>query len=141
MCSGDTRPCDKLQELARDGFLLIHEATMEDALEAEAVVKRHSTVSQAVNTGEKAGVNFTLLTHFSQRYCKLPVLPDRKESGHDYSRVGIAYDFMIISLSRLLLLPLFYPTLAVMFNEFREELYQKTKNANMKNNVSNLSIT
>ncbi|XP_014213770.1 ribonuclease Z, mitochondrial [Copidosoma floridanum] len=123
--SGDTMPCDKLQQLARDSFLLIHEATMEDALESEAITKRHSTISQAINMGVRAEVNFTLLTHFSQRYAKLPLLPDSEQSGNDYSHVGIAYDFMLISLSRLPLLPLFYKTLGVMFNEFREELYQK----------------
>jgi len=118
-------PCEKLNQLARDSFLLIHEATMEDDLEADAITKRHSTISQAINTGVKSDVNFTLLTHFSQRYCKLPLLPDSEQSGHNYSNVGIAYDFMIVKLSQLSLLSLFYKTLVVMFNEFREGLYQK----------------
>ncbi|XP_014205662.1 ribonuclease Z, mitochondrial-like [Copidosoma floridanum] len=123
--SGDSMPCDGLQKLAHHSFLLIHEATMEDALESEAVARGHSTISQAINTGVKAKVNFTLLTHFSQRYAKLPLLTDTEESGNDYSNVGVAYDLMSISLSKLPLLPLFYKTLKVMFNEFREEVCKK----------------
>lgn len=106
---------------------------MEDALEADALHKRHTTISQAINTGIRAGANFTLLTHFSQRYCKLPLLPDRKHSNNDYSRIGIAYDLMVISLSKLPLLPLFYSTLKVMFSDFREFLIQQTiKRENVK---------
>lgn len=74
--SGDTRPCDALVEAARDATVLIHEATFEDALEAEAVAKRHSLTREAVATGAKAGAFRTVLTHFSQRYPKVPVIAD-----------------------------------------------------------------
>lgn len=122
--SGDTVPCETLQNLAKDSFLLIHEATMEDGLENEAMIKRHSTISQAVNVGIKAGANFTLLTHFSQRYSKIPVLPD-KDSGLDFSNVGIAYDFMQVKLDELPLLPLFYPGFEAIFSEFRAMLSER----------------
>lgn len=44
--SGDTMPSPKLIELGNDSDLLIHEATMEDGMEAEARKKTHSTTSQ-----------------------------------------------------------------------------------------------
>lgn len=44
--SGDTMPSEELIELGRNSDLLIHEATMEDAMKADAKKKRHSTVSQ-----------------------------------------------------------------------------------------------
>lgn len=56
--------------------MLIHEATFEDALEAEALAKRHSLTREAVEAGSRAGCFRTLLTHFSQRYPKVPVVAD-----------------------------------------------------------------
>ncbi|KAJ8683123.1 hypothetical protein QAD02_018915 [Eretmocerus hayati] len=119
--SGDTMPSDNLVKLGDNSFLLIHEATMEDGLENEALTKRHSTISQAINAGVKTNSEFTLLTHFSQRYSKLPVLP----SNADLSQVGISYDFMKVSLSKLSLLPLFYPSLNILFTEFRALLDER----------------
>lgn len=98
---------------------------MEDGLEHEAILKRHSTISQAVTVGVKADVNFTLLTHFSQRYSKIPRLPSVEQSGIDFTRVGIAFDYMKISFSQLKLLPLFYPSLNLMFSEFKALLDER----------------
>lgn len=42
----------------------------------EAVAKRHSTTGEAVDIGQRAGAYRTILTHFSQRYAKLPVIDD-----------------------------------------------------------------
>lgn len=69
--------------------VLIHEATMEDELLDEAKIKLHSTTSQAIEAGNKMDARFILLTHFSQRYAKLPRFSD---SFTD--RVGIAFDNM-----------------------------------------------
>lgn len=54
--SGDTRPCDAVVDAAKGATLLVHEATFEDALKEDAETKRHSTVSEAVATGEKVAV-------------------------------------------------------------------------------------
>lgn len=111
---------------------------MEDSLEAEAIIKFHSTISQAINVGVKADAKYTLLTHFSQRYSKIPMLPFRKEGGPDFTKVGIAYDFMMISLSQLSLLHLFYSTLNLMFSEFRSLLDERsTKRELRKEQMSN----
>ncbi len=52
------------------------QATFEDELIGEAKAKRHSTTGEAVSIGQRAGAYRTILTHFSQRYAKLPVIDD-----------------------------------------------------------------
>lgn len=52
------------------------QATFEDELVGEAIAKRHSTTGEAVDIGQRAGAYRTILTHFSQRYAKLPVIDD-----------------------------------------------------------------
>lgn len=73
----------------RGSDLLVHEATMEDGLEEEARKKKHSTTSEAIEVGRAMGAKFTLLTHFSQRYAKIPLFNDKFSAS-----VGIAFDNM-----------------------------------------------
>ncbi|XP_021942472.1 ribonuclease Z, mitochondrial-like [Zootermopsis nevadensis] len=87
--SGDTMPCDDLVELGIGSDLLIHEATMEDELLEEAQTKLHSTTSQAIEMGQRMGAKFTLLTHFSQRYARLP-----RFNANFTKDVGVAFDNM-----------------------------------------------
>ncbi|GBG25211.1 Zinc phosphodiesterase ELAC protein 2 [Hondaea fermentalgiana] len=70
--SGDTEPCERLAGAGTGAHLLIHEATFEDEKVDQARAKRHSTLSEAVSIGKKMGVDYTILTHFSQRYPKVP---------------------------------------------------------------------
>jgi len=69
---GDCRPSNRLANVAFGADLLIHEATFEDGMEEEAVLKRHSTVSEALGVGKRMGARAILLTHFSQRYPRIP---------------------------------------------------------------------
>lgn len=50
------------------------QATFEDSLLEEAQAKKHCTTREAVEAGAAAGAFRTLLTHFSQRYPKIPVV-------------------------------------------------------------------
>ena len=52
--SGDTRPCHRMLKLC-DGSpdLLIHEATFEDDKFDEAIAKKHTTMSEAIDVGNK----------------------------------------------------------------------------------------
>ncbi|KAK9692788.1 Metallo-beta-lactamase superfamily [Popillia japonica] len=118
--SGDTMPCPNLVKLGMNSDLLIHEATMEDELAGEAVIKMHSTTSQAVTAGKNMNAKFTLLTHFSQRYAKLPRFDENFAEN-----IGIAFDNMQVRLSELPILPLLYPALRLMFAEHYEELENK----------------
>lgn len=86
-----------LLHLGKNSNLLIHEATMEDQLVSEAKRKMHSTMSQAINIGKKMNAKFTILTHFSQRYAKIPYMPNNDLP----SNVGIAFDNMEVLLISL----------------------------------------
>ncbi|CUG86794.1 beta lactamase-like protein, putative [Bodo saltans] len=73
--SGDTRPNELLIQRGRQfGPLdvLIHEATFDDSLAAEAKYKNHSTTGEAIEVARRCHAKTVLLTHFSQRYPKLP---------------------------------------------------------------------
>ncbi|XP_052893807.1 ribonuclease Z, mitochondrial [Anopheles moucheti] len=131
--SGDTMPCESLIALGRDSTVLIHEATMEDELAAEARIKMHSTLSQAIDQGRKMNARYTLLTHFSQRYAKIPRLrPEQQQSGLG-TDLGIAFDNMEVTLDDLPTLCKFYPALKAMFISHFEEMEQKAiKRGNKK---------
>lgn len=88
--SGDTRPTRGFVEIGNGATILLHEATFDDELIAEAVSKRHSTTSEALKAGRDMGARGVVLTHFSQRYPKLPVLSGSVEEGME---VVLAFDF------------------------------------------------
>jgi len=119
--SGDTMPSEALIKIGKDSDILIHEATLEDDLKHEAIIKQHSTTSEAILVGKRMGAKYTLLTHFSQRYAKVPVITSNFDSS-----VGIAFDNMIICARDLPKLPMLYPALKAMFAEECDQLELKT---------------
>ncbi|XP_021862861.2 tRNase Z TRZ3, mitochondrial [Spinacia oleracea] len=108
--SGDTRPCQALIDASRGATVLIHEATFEDALVDEAVARNHSTTKEAIEVGEEAGVYRIILTHFSQRYPKIPVFED----VHMHNTC-IGFDMMSINMADLHVLPKVLPHLKLLF--------------------------
>ena len=72
--SGDCRPSRRFASIGRDSTVLVHEATFDDDLKSQAVAKKHSTTSEAIGIGAAMGARRVILTHFSQRYQKLPSL-------------------------------------------------------------------
>ena len=66
----------------------------------------------ARDAGAKAGVYRTLLTHFSQRYPKVPVFDDSYSA-----RTAIAFDLMTVKLTHLQLLPHLIAPLKVLFKD------------------------
>ncbi|XP_035458364.2 uncharacterized protein LOC118281764 isoform X4 [Spodoptera frugiperda] len=121
--SGDTLPCDELVRIGENSTLLIHEATMEDELADEARMKMHSTTTQAIDIGRQMKARYTVLTHFSQRYARLPRL--NAHILNDNNSVGIAFDNMQITMSDLDLLPHMYAPLQLMFAEHCVEMELK----------------
>ncbi|XP_026725255.1 zinc phosphodiesterase ELAC protein 2 isoform X2 [Trichoplusia ni] len=121
--SGDTLPCEELVKIGENSTLLIHEATMEDELADEARTKMHSTTTQAIEIGRQMNARYTLLTHFSQRYARLPRL--NAHILNDNNSVGIAFDNMQITMSDLELLPHMYAPLQLMFAEHCVEMELK----------------
>lgn len=72
--SGDCRPSRDFAEIGKDSTVCIHEATFEDELAGDALAKNHSTTSEALEVAMRMNAQAVVLTHFSQRYQKIPVL-------------------------------------------------------------------
>lgn len=110
--SGDTRPCRALIEAARGATILIHEATFDDGMLAEAVKKNHSMTKEAIEVGVSAEVYRIFLTHFSQRYPQVPVF----DSSYS-DRTCIAFDMMSVNLADLPLVPQLLPAFQLLFRD------------------------
>ncbi|TYI42196.1 hypothetical protein ES332_A01G080800v1 [Gossypium tomentosum] len=108
--SGDTRPCSEMVEASQGATILIHEATFEDGMAGEAIAKNNSTTKEAIEVGNSAAAYRVILTHFSQRYPKVPVLDEI--SMH---KTCIAFDLMTINLADLHVLPKVIPYLKLLF--------------------------
>jgi len=74
--SGDCRPSAAFAKIGKDSDVLIHEATFDDGMEGDAIAKRHSTIGEALGVAHAMKAKNVILTHFSQRYQKLPTLTD-----------------------------------------------------------------
>jgi ribonuclease Z len=70
--SGDCRPSAALARIGHGATVLLHEATFDDDLAGEAKAKNHCTTSEALRVGALMRAKATVLTHFSQRYSKIP---------------------------------------------------------------------
>ncbi|KAH6758826.1 tRNAse Z4 [Perilla frutescens var. frutescens] len=110
--SGDTRPCQALVEASQGATVLIHEATFEDGMMEEAVARNHSTTKEAVEVGDSAGAYRIILTHFSQRYPKIPVF----DESHMH-KTCIAFDMMSVNLADVHVLPRVLPYLKLLFRD------------------------
>ena len=94
--SGDTVPCQNVLNYCQNVSLLIHEATFEDDLEKDAKWKKHTTIGQAIEIGQKVNAWRTILTHFSPRYQKIAEIADRNFE----TKTMVAFDHMRIKLSQ-----------------------------------------
>ncbi|KAK3027067.1 hypothetical protein RJ639_040899 [Escallonia herrerae] len=85
-------------------------ATFEDGMVDEAIARNHSTTKEAVEVGDSAGAYRIILTHFSQRYPKIPVF----DETHMH-KTCIAFDMMSVNLADLQVLPKVVPYLKLLF--------------------------
>ncbi|KAI9735317.1 MAG: hypothetical protein M1818_006512 [Claussenomyces sp. TS43310] len=115
--SGDCRPSQDFARIGRGATLLIHEATFDDELQGDAIAKKHSTTSEALDIGRRMGARRILLTHFSQRYQKIPVMDDR--DGKDQVAI-VAFDYMKCKLGDFAKLAEFRPALLKLYEEKEE---------------------
>lgn len=76
----------------------------------EAIARNHSTTEEAIEVGDSAGVYRIILTHFSQRYPKIPVF----DETHMH-KTCIAFDLMSVNLADLPVLPRILPYLRILF--------------------------
>ncbi|WP_017349847.1 ribonuclease Z [Pantoea sp. A4] len=65
---GDTAPCEAALSMAAGADLMVHETTLEAAMEEKANGRGHSTTVQAARVAQQAGVKRLIATHFSSRY-------------------------------------------------------------------------
>ncbi|XP_062976510.1 zinc phosphodiesterase ELAC protein 2 [Elgaria multicarinata webbii] len=125
--SGDTMPCESLVEMGKNASLLVHEATLEDGLEEEAIEKTHSTTSQAIEVGMKMNAEFIMLNHFSQRYAKIPLFSE------DFSKkVGIAFDHMEVRFSDFATIPKLILPLKALFAGDIEEMEERREKRELR---------
>jgi len=92
------------------GSIIIMQATFEDALVEEAIARNHSTTEEAIEVGNSAGAYRIILTHFSQRYPKIPVF----DETHMH-KTCIAFDMMSVNIADLPVLPRVLPYLKMLF--------------------------
>ena len=142
--SGDCRPSEAFVRLGRGATLLIHEATFEDGprMEVEAVAKKHCTIGEALDVARRMGARRVLLTHFSQRYPKIPVFDLGRHGGggsggreggeasdetlpagqatEDPMVVLMAFDQMVVKLGEFKMAAQFLPALQNLF-KYEEE--------------------
>jgi ribonuclease Z len=78
----------------------------------EAIARNHSTTKEAIEVGTSAGAYQIILTHFSQRYSKIPVIDEI-----DREKTCIAFDLMRVNLADLPVLPKVLPHLKVLFKD------------------------
>ncbi|KXX76880.1 Ribonuclease Z 1 [Madurella mycetomatis] len=124
--SGDCRPSEAFAELGRGAHLLLHECTFDDELTGDALAKKHSTLSEALGVGRKMEARRILLTHFSQRYPKLPIVNEESlKKGDDGDSVKdvevlFAFDHMRIRLGEFKQAKEFLPALRELLKEDEE---------------------
>lgn len=128
--SGDTRPNPKFVEVGEGSDLLIHEASLDDVNIEEALLKKHTTVTEAIRVGQLMNCRNIILTHFSTRSSEKPNFfmsseefdtaaqklksylgprtgnifagkDDEKLLGFDDLNVCYAYDFMSVRLNEI----------------------------------------
>jgi ribonuclease Z len=110
--SGDCLPSSDFARIGKGATLLIHEATFDDELAGDALAKKHSTTSDALRVGKEMGARRILLTHFSQRYQKIPVM----DSSTDQVAI-VAFDYMRCRLGDFAKLAHFRPALLKLYEE------------------------
>lgn len=91
-------------------WAILLQATFEDGMLEEAIAKNHSTMGEAIEAGDAAGAYRVILTHFSQRYPKIPVF-----DGTYMHKACIAFDLMSVNLADLPILPSVVPYLKLLF--------------------------
>jgi ribonuclease Z len=97
--TGDTRPFKDFVKFAANADLLIHDATLDEALAERAEEDGHSTPSQAARNAKKAKVKRLILTHISARYKDTSTL--LKHARKIFRNTQVAEDFMQIEMPLL----------------------------------------
>ncbi|KAK6204012.1 hypothetical protein LQW54_008585 [Pestalotiopsis sp. IQ-011] len=129
--SGDCRPSDAFVQIGQGTTLLIHESTFDDELKGDAIAKKHSTMSEAIDVGRRMGARRIMLTHFSQRYQKIPALDETLEikvdgqvDGREKAKLDevilVAFDYMRAKLGDFRKAQAFLPSIQRLLGDAEE---------------------
>ncbi len=95
---GDTAPTPAAGELAAGVNLMVHEATLEAALEEKANARGHSSTVQAARLAQQCGAQRLIITHLSSRYLKHDVQRLLAECRAIFPATEMAHDLDIFRL-------------------------------------------
>lgn len=93
---GDSAPCQAALELAQGVDLLVHEATLEQAMEEKANSRGHSSTRQAAQLAADAGAKKLVITHLSSRYDEQGGQAMLAECKTYFSQTILAEDFAVV---------------------------------------------
>ena len=129
--SGDCRPSNRFAGVGNGTDLLIHEATFENGMEEDAVLKRHSTVGEAIRISSKMNAKALVLTHFSQRYPKIPLLEDEH-----HREIVVAFDFMRLTPDSVQLASKLVPSLRLLYPQSKSDSEDQDEDGKAKQLMS-----
>lgn len=109
--SGDSRPLPEFAVLGHGVTCLVHEATLEHDKQEEAIAKRHSTITEALDISKRMEAKSTILTHISQRYPKYPIITEQQANEMHERNVIVAHDSMQVPISDIATLAAAQPRL------------------------------
>jgi ribonuclease Z len=112
--SGDCRPSKRFIDIGQGSTVLIHEATFDDELQGDALAKKHCTTSEALDIGKQMNARRIVLTHFSQRYQKIPVMQNNE--GKDQVAI-VAFDYMRVKVGDIAKVEAFKPALMKLYED------------------------
>lgn len=95
---GDTAPTAAANELAAGVDLMVHEATLEVAMEEKANSRGHSTTAQAARVALESGAKRLIVTHLSTRYLRADCERLLEECRAVFPHTEMAHDFAVFTL-------------------------------------------
>lgn len=95
---GDTAPCEGAFGLARGVDMMVHETTLETAMEEKANGRGHSSTRQAAGLARDAGVGQLVITHVSSRYDAQGCQRMLAECREIFPASVMAEDFAVVEL-------------------------------------------
>ena len=94
--AGDTIPCPELDEMCRDADIYVQTVIRDDLVKRvpsqrfQDILDYHSTVEQAGQTAQRAGVRTLMLTHYVP-----PLLPGQEEAWRDLAKAHFSGEVVL----------------------------------------------
>ncbi|WP_380183078.1 ribonuclease Z [Kalamiella sp. sgz302252] len=95
---GDTAPGPAAKELAAGADVVVHEATLEAAMEEKANSRGHSSTVQAATMAKEAQAKRLIITHLSSRYLREDTERLLAECREIFPATEMAHDFAVFPL-------------------------------------------